>query len=158
MPPSITHGLIPSSGSSTADRCAFYRQQYRLPAALHNETRIVLLVSGLTGAITMPVDLGRRVLAGLRVRMLAGPVVAHPPRERWTFLTGPGHPPSGEVAAELLRLRATVAVDGDAVVLPSPVDERLGLWQWENHPNATSDFPPLSAVISTARSMAATTA
>jgi hypothetical protein len=106
----------------------------------------------------MPLDLGRRVLAGLRVRMLAGPVIERPHTERWTFITGPGHTLDEAVYADLLRLGASVAPQGDNVVLPSPEDERLGLWRWESTPTALSDFPPQSAVIATTRAVASPTA
>lgn len=104
----------------------------------------------------MPIELGRRVLAGLRVRMLAGPVVQHPHARRWTFVTGPGHTLAESVNADLLKLQTSVANPGDDVVLPSPEDEHLGLWRWICGPEALSDFPPQSAVIATTQAMSTT--
>ncbi|MEC3978904.1 hypothetical protein [Amycolatopsis sp. H20-H5] len=156
---STTDSPAARSGSTPAERCAFYHHVYRLPAAVDPAThRILLPVGGLVGAITMPVELGRRVLAGLRVRMLAGPVVDRPQTQRWTFITGPGHKLDETVFADLLRLGASVAPTGDNVVLPSPSDERLGLWRWERVPEQLHDFPPQSAVIATTRVMATPTA
>ncbi len=142
--------------STPEQRCVRYRRDYHLPTTVDPVSRRILLpIGGLIGAITMPAELGRRVLAGLRVRMLTGPVVEHPQAQRWTFITGPGHTLAESVHAELLRLRASVAHPGDDVVLPSPDDERLGLWHWICSPDA-SDFPPQSAVIATTKAMSTT--
>ncbi|MFB9617452.1 MULTISPECIES: hypothetical protein [Pseudonocardiaceae] len=155
MTTSTTRVTATASGSTPEDRCDFYRSEYGLPAALDRATeRILMPVGGLVGAVTMPVELGRRVQAGLRIRMLAGPVVERTQTQRWTFITGPGHTLDDVIYAELLRLGASVAPQGDNVVLPSPDDERLGLWRWESAPKALNDFPPQSAVIATTRAMA----
>jgi hypothetical protein len=152
---STTGSPATRSDSTPEERCAFYRSEYCLPAAVDVATqRILLPIGGLVGAVIMPLDLGRRVLAGLRVRMLAGPVVERPHTQRWTFITGPGHTLDETVFADLLRLGASITPQGDNVVLPSPEDERLGLWRWESTPKALSDFPPQSAVIATTRAMA----
>jgi hypothetical protein len=111
-------------------------------------------IGGLIGAVSMPLELGRRVQAGLRIRMLAGPVVERAQTQRWTFITGPGHALDDVVYAELLRLGASVAPQGDNIILPAPEDERLELWSWECEPKALNDFPPQSAVIATTRAMA----
>lgn len=105
----------------------------------------------------MPHALGHRVLASLRVRVLTGPVVEHPHSQRWTFLTGLGHPPAESVNADLLRLQASVACPGDDVVLPSPDDEHLGRWHWVLHPEALGDLPPQSAVLATTRAISTPT-
>lgn len=155
MTTSTTGSPATRSDSTPEERCAFYRNEYGLPAAVDVPTqRILLPVGGLVGAVIMPLDLGRRVLAGLRVRMLAGPVVERPHTQRWTFITGPGHTLDEAVFADLLRLGASVTPQGDNVILPSPEDERLDLWRWESPPKALSDFPPQSAVIATTRAMA----
>jgi len=152
---STTDIAATKSGSTPEDRCDFYRHVYRLPSVVDPGTRRILLpVGGLVGAITMPLELGRRVLAGLTIRMLAGPVVDRPSTQRWTFITGPGHKLDDGVLADLLRLGASMAPEGDIVVLPSPDDERLGLWRWERVPAQSQDFPPQSAVIATTRAMA----
>lgn len=151
-----TTGPPVRSGPNPEERCALYRNQYQLPVTIDPTThRILLPIGGLVGAVSMPQELGRCVLAGLRIRMLAGPVVDRPPTQRWTFLTGPGHPVDEAVAADLLRLGASVAPQGDSIVLPSPDDERLLLWRWECAPKASRDLPPQSAVIATTRAMGA---
>jgi hypothetical protein len=152
---STTRTSATRSNSTSEARCDFYRSEYGLPATVDRSTqRILMPVGGLIGAITMPIELGRRVQAGLRVRMLAGPVIERAQTQRWTFITGPGHTLDDVVHAELLRLGASVAPEGDNIVLPSPDDERLGLWCWECAPKAQKDFPPRSAVIATTRAMA----
>lgn len=159
MTTSATSSPALCSDSTPEERCAFYRREYHLPAAVDVATRRILLpVGGMVGAVSMPLDLGRRVLAGLRVRMLAGPVIELPHTERWTFITGPGHSLNEAVFADLLRLGASAAPQGDSVVLPSPEDECLGLWRWERKPAARGDFPPQSAVIATTRAMATSAA
>jgi hypothetical protein len=145
--------------STPEERCDLYRNQYGLPAVVDSATgRILLPVGGLVGAVSMPSELGCRVLAGLRIRMLAGPVVERPPTQRWTFITGPGHTLEEVVFADLLRLGASVAPQGDHIVLPAPEDERLQLWRWSCALEASSDFPPQSAVIATTRAMATSSA
>ncbi|MGI9004459.1 MAG: hypothetical protein ACR2GH_22880 [Pseudonocardia sp.] len=146
------------SDSTPEQRCARYRYEYLLPAVVDPASRRILLpIGGLIGAVTMPHELGRRVLAGLRVRMLAGPVVEHPHSQRWTFLTGPGHTLAEPVNADLLRLRVSVAGPGNDVVLPCPDDEQLGLWHWVSYPESLSDFPAQSAVLATTRAMSTST-
>ncbi|OLZ45575.1 hypothetical protein BS330_39045 [Amycolatopsis keratiniphila subsp. nogabecina] len=158
MTTSTTGGPATRSDSTPEERCTFYRNKCRLPAVVDPATqRILLPVGGLVGAITMPLHLGRRVLAGLRIRMLAGPVVERPHIQRWTFITGPGHDLDEVVSADLLRLGASVAAQGDNLVLPTPEDERIGLWRWECVPQASGGVPPQSAVIATTRAMATST-
>ncbi len=136
-------------------RCLRYRRDHHLPATVDPTSRRILLpIGGLIGAITMPTALGHRVLAGLRVRMLTGPVIAHPHTHRWTFLTGPGHTLTETVHADLLQLQTSVAHPGDDVVLPSPDDEHLGRRHWIHNPDTRSDLPPQSAVIATTTAMA----
>lgn len=64
MTTSTTRVTATASGSTPEDRCDFYRSEYGLPAALDRATeRILMPVGGLVGAVTMPVELGRRVQA-----------------------------------------------------------------------------------------------
>jgi hypothetical protein len=154
---STTRTPVTLSGATSEERCGFYRSEYGLPATVDRSMqRILMPVGGLVGAITMPLELGQRVQAGLRIRMLAGPVIERAQTQRWTFITGPGHTLDDAVHAEILRLGASVAPEGDNIVLPSPEDEHLGLWCWECVPKALKDFPPQSAVIATTRAMAST--
>ncbi len=136
------------------EHCESYQTEHGLNAVVDPARhRIVLLVAGIIGAVTMPAGLGRQVLAGLRVRMLAGPVIDRPTTARWTFITGPGHELGQTASAELLRLRVSVALVGDELALPSAEDDELGLLRWENPPSR-NDFPPQSAVIATTRAIA----
>jgi hypothetical protein len=152
-----------------------------LPAFVdHKSRRILLPISGIVGAVTMPIALGHQVLAGLRVRLQSGPVVEHLRSQRWIFLTGPGHaladsmnadllrlrpsvpslrdPGSYQLLTELLKLGTSIASPGDYVVLPSPQDEQLGRQHWVHNLKPLSDLPPQSAVIATTRAVAAAAA
>ncbi len=155
MTTSTTRTPVAHSDLTSEERCNSYRSEYGLPATVDRSTqRILMPVGGLLGAINMPIELGRRVQAGLQVRMLAGPVIGRARTQRWTFITGPGHALDDVVHADLLRLGVSAAPEGDNIVLPSPDDERLGLWCWECAPNALKDFPPQTTVIATTRAMA----
>lgn len=159
MTTSTTGSRATRPDSTPEDRCDFYRSEYGLPATVERATqRILMPIGGLVGAITMPLELGSRVQAGLRIRMLAGPVVERAQTHRWTFITGPGHMLDDMIFAELLRLGTSVAPQGANIVLPSPDDERLGLWRWECAPKTRGDLPPQSAVIATTRAMASSAA
>ncbi|MFF0544243.1 hypothetical protein ACWEVD_06350 [Nocardia thailandica] len=139
-------------------RCVRYRREFQLPAAIDPESRRILLHIGAHhGAVTMPGDLGERVLERLRQAGIAGPVIAHPRARRWTFLTGPSRPEplAAMVSAELFRLYTTVACAGSQIVLPSPDDERTGYRTWIQAPARTGDRPPVSAVVEAARELGA---
>lgn len=152
MPPTTT--TRPSPIPDLQQRCDSYRTDHHLPAILGPATRQILLpIEGIVAAITMPPALGQRVLAGLRVRMLAGPVIASTATHRWTFLTGPGDTHSANTLADLLRLDVTVCPIGEHIALPTPADEHIGTRHWANPPSHR-DLPPQSTVIATTRAMA----
>ncbi|MEU2037559.1 hypothetical protein [Nocardia niwae] len=118
--------------------------------------RILLQIGVDYGAVTMPAELGERVLRQLVQDGIAGPVVDHPRARHWTFLTGPAGPDTiaPAVSAELFRLYAAVACAGSQVVLPSPDDERTGYRVWVRSPEVAGRRPPISAVIETIRAVA----
>ncbi len=140
--------------STLEEHCSFYASVYHLPTTIDPYSKqIVMRVGGVAGAVTMPVRIGREVLAALRIRMLAGPVVEHPQGLRWTFITGPSHWIGDGARADLTRAGASIANPGNIVVLPT-FDERVGGdWRWVRRPAASWDFPPQSAVISTVRAL-----
>ncbi|MGW0183616.1 hypothetical protein [Nocardia sp. NPDC003345] len=134
--------------------CRRYREKDLLPAVVDpGSQRILLRVGATYGAVTMPTELGERVLQGLRAAGIAGPVFAHPRARRWTFLTGPTRHDEFTVtaAAELFRLYTTVAGTGSQVVLPSAEDERSGYRVWVAGPEALGTRPPQHTVIEAAR-------
>ena len=139
-------------------RCVRYRRDLHLPATIEVDSRRILLPIGAHhGAVTMPSDLGARVLARLEEAAIAGPVVDHPRARRWTFLTGPSRPDtlSAAASADLFRLYATVACAGSQIVLPSPDDERTGYRTWVREPEASDNRPPVRAVVDAARALGA---
>lgn len=140
--------------SDIEQRCRSYHTEHHLQAVIDPRTRQIRLpIEGIIAAIIMPASLGYRVLAGLRVRMLAGPVIVSTPTRRWIFLTGPAYQPCDSTLADLRRLNVTIPAIGDQITLPSPEDEQVGIRFWENTPTA-HDLPPHSAVIATIRAMA----
>jgi hypothetical protein len=140
--------------TSLTDRCERYRRIFHLPATVDDAARhIVLEVGQQFGAVTMPADLGERVLRQLTQSGLVTPVVHHPRARRWTFITGPSCSAgvSTSVAAELFRLYTTVACTGSHVVLPSAEDERTGYRIWVQTPDHLDAVVPMAAVVEAAR-------
>lgn len=77
--------------ASAKTRC---EEDWGLPVTVDiAHRRLVVRVGAVMDAITMPAALGARVLAQLRVMMLAGPVIAGPGGTCWTFLTQPATAP-----------------------------------------------------------------
>ncbi|WP_227981810.1 hypothetical protein [Nocardia spumae] len=140
--------------TSLTDRCERYRRVFHLPAAVDDASQhIVLDIGRQFGAVTMPADLGERVLRQLTQSGLVTPVVHHPRARRWTFITGPARTAavSTTVAAELFRLYTTVACTGSQVVLPSAEDERTGYRIWVQTPDHLEAVVPMAAVVEAAR-------
>ncbi|WP_280401904.1 hypothetical protein [Nocardia carnea] len=130
--------------------CRRYREKDLLPAVVDPiSQRILLHIGAAYGAVTMPTELGERVLQRLRVAGLTGPVFAHPRARRWTFLTGPTRHDEfpAAAAAELFRRYTTVAGTGSQIVLPSAADEASGYRLWVAGPDAHGTRPPQNAVI-----------
>ena len=138
---------------STLDQhCRHYRD-HALPARVDPAShRIHLHIGARYGAVTMPTDLGERVLAQLHGDGLAGPVFSHPRARSWTFLTGPTRHDdyTAAAAADLFRRYATVAGTGTQIVLPSAEDERSGYRRWVSGPDTCGILPPQRAVVDAA--------
>jgi hypothetical protein len=148
--------VTPSATGNTAwHRCEYYRTECGLPAQLVEDDRIVLQLGGVFGAVTMPVGLGRKVIASLQGRAMPAPALAHPGGQRWTLLSGPGTVTLEEVAA-LVPLGVSVVGETAVVVLPSPETEALDLWHWVQQPSQ-ADLPPQAALLATTRAMAGPT-
>ncbi|KAA2261798.1 hypothetical protein F0L68_15435 [Solihabitans fulvus] len=114
------------------------------------EQGVFLPLGPATTALAMPARIGSRVLADLRSRMLAGPVLVLPgPREHWIFLA--------ELVALLpTHLKAPPEVQfvksPHRIVLP-PTMTRYGSVRWANPPSHSRHwFPPFTAVLALARS------
>ncbi|WP_459546962.1 hypothetical protein [Nocardia sp. X0981] len=140
--------------SALERHCRRYREKDLLPAEVDSTGQRILLHVGAThGAVTMPTELGERVLQRLRASGITGPVFAHPRARRWTFLTGPTRHDvfTAAAAAELFRLYTTVAGTGSQIVLPSAEDELSGYRIWIAGPDAVGTRPPQEAVIDAAR-------
>ncbi|MEV0294470.1 hypothetical protein [Nocardia sp. NPDC050710] len=124
------------------------RDRFGLPVQLL-AGRPMITTGSILGALVMPPELGRKVLATLD-RTFTAPVVADPGERTWTFLVTP---PSPATAVEIAVRRSlaghhvTVVPAGRNVLLPS-TDSTLG-WHWAGEPvPGLLRMPPRSAVIS----------
>ncbi|MGN2635288.1 hypothetical protein ACWEKT_03435 [Nocardia takedensis] len=123
------------------------RDVYGLPVQLL-AGRPMIVTGSILGAITMPSDLGRKVLGTLD-RGYTAPVVADPGERTWTFLVAP---PSPATPVEIAVRRylgghdVTVVPGGRQVLLPT-TDSPLG-WHWAGEPApGVLRMPPRAAVI-----------
>lgn len=116
--------------------------------------RLLMVTGPAADVVTMPAQLGRLVLADLRIALLAGPVVADPRRRWWMFLTEPardGQPAlTGDIADELAHLEVSIVPTGTYVVVPTNLDGP-NVWPWMEHPRPRQVLPPPAAVLATAR-------
>ncbi|MFX0574193.1 hypothetical protein [Nocardia nepalensis] len=123
------------------------RHRYGLPVQLL-AGRPMITTGSILGALVMPPDLGRKVLATLD-RTFTAPVVADPGERTWTFLVAPPSPPHPvEISVRqcLAGHHVTVIPGGRHVLLPS-TDSPLG-WHWAGEPApGVLRIPPRSAVI-----------
>ncbi|WP_229686653.1 hypothetical protein [Longimycelium tulufanense] len=134
-----------------ADVAASYARLMGWPVVV-SDNGILLPLSPASTALTMPEHLGQGVLAGLKARMLAGPVLALPgPQPRWVFL------------AELVALLPTQLTSPFEVqfvraphqVLLPPTQTTHGPVRWANPPTPSRRwFPPFTAVLAIARMVA----
>jgi hypothetical protein len=139
-------------------RCRAYRTAHGLYGVVEPVLGRIMLEIGAVGAVTMPAVLGVRVrdLIGpgdlIRAGGRTGPVIGHPRSARWTFLTGPAHPPIEDAAllADLFHRGACLAAPGTRIVLPSPADERTGYRIWIDPPEGEVR-PDLGTVLAAAR-------
>ena len=123
------------------------RHRFGLPVQLL-AGRPMITTGSILGALVMPPDLGRRVLATLDRNYLA-PVVADPGERTWTFLVTPPNRPTPvdiSVRRSLAGHAVTIIPSGRHVLLPS-TDSRLG-WHWAGEPTpGVLRMPPRTAVI-----------
>ncbi|MGW4329148.1 hypothetical protein ACWEKR_25045 [Nocardia sp. NPDC004573] len=123
------------------------RHTYGLPVQLL-AGRPIITTGSIIGAIVMPPELGRKVLAPLN-RQHTAPVIADPGERSWTFLVTPPSP-ARPVEVPVRRCLAghgvTVIPGGRIVLLPSS-DSTLG-WHWAGEPApGVLRMPPRGAVI-----------
>jgi hypothetical protein len=124
------------------------RHRFGLPVQLM-AGRPMITTGSILGALVMPPDLGRKVLASLD-RTFMAPVVADPGERTWTFLVAPPTP-SIPVDIGVRRCLAghhvTIIPSGRHVLLPT-TDSQLG-WHWAGEPTSgVLRMPPRAAVIS----------
>lgn len=137
--------------ASAAGRCTLYFHDHGFPVALDLPTRRILLkVSGLVGAVTIPATTAAKVLKRLDMAMSSGPVVGSVSKG-WIFLTSAPRSLNDDTVVDLLRLGVTVHDVGEHLILPSPEDERLGLREWQRKPLVDRDLPPQSLVVAMTR-------
>lgn len=123
------------SCSSPHDVAYLLRHRYGLPVQLF-AGRPMLSTGSVLGAVVMPPEIGRPVLARLE-RDGTVPVVGDPGDRSWTFLVTPPIPAVPLDLRERHTLAAhqvTVVPGGRHVMLPSS-DSRLG-WHWVGDPGA----------------------
>ncbi len=124
-----------------------YEELFGWPVSVDVEPRrLVALVGGALDTVTMPGALGERVLTELQHEMSAGPVVADPNGDSWTFLTRP----TGccELPAELHQVGIRTGRPGACAVIPtSPAETSRHTWWWVERPRTGRALPPWSVVI-----------
>lgn len=107
-------------------------------------------------AVHMPAGLGQRVLEDLRLRMIAGPVMARPSTfggpDRWTVFCWENHTPRAEVVSELDLAGASICAMGSPLTLPAGYARVAKEPWWVQPPGA--ELPGLSAVIAVTQQMA----
>lgn len=104
----------------------------------------------------MPATLGEKVLAELRIMMLAGPVTAGPGDDWWTFLSHPATASCLGIPTALRRLRVHPAPQGTPVIIPTHVGGADSTrWRWIAPPHSGRPLPPWSAVIGATHRVAA---
>jgi hypothetical protein len=126
-----------------------YRLQCGLPACHSAAGTPVMLIGSQVGAIGMPENLGRRVLRGLRIAMLAGPVLAEPDEGNWLFLSTPIQDSRPDLLPGLAEVGVFVVAPGRTITLPTDLhgrDER-----WVVAPLPRRDLTPWQAVLATIR-------
>ncbi|AFU06114.1 hypothetical protein [Nocardia brasiliensis] len=129
------------------------RHLYGLPVQLLGG-RPVVTTGSVLGAVAMPPDLGRTVLAALE-RTYAAPVIADPGEHTWIFLVAP---PSPARPVEVLVRRylaghqVTVLPGGHHIMLPTSDCARGWHWAGEPAPGVLR-MPPRTAVLDAVQQM-----
>ncbi len=138
-------GNAPSEASLAATvNC--YRFQCGLPVSRHDGDRLIMLTGHSVDVIGMPAGLGERVLRGLRVANLAGPVLAH--GADWLFLCGPVSDSRPELRSGLTEHGLYVISRREAVTVPTDLAARRDGWVRSPLPRCTP--PPWQAILATA--------
>ncbi|GAA5102918.1 hypothetical protein [Nocardia iowensis] len=123
------------------------RHLYGLPVQLV-AGRPMVTTGSVLGAIVMPPELGREVLAALD-HTNAAPVIADPGARSWTFLVAPpspARPVEVPVRRSLAAHQVVVIPGGRNIMLPT-TDSPLG-WHWAAEPTPGAlRMPPRTAVI-----------
>ncbi|MET8651737.1 MULTISPECIES: hypothetical protein [Nocardia] len=140
------------------DIARLLRHRYGLPVQLL-AGRPMIVTGSVLGAVVMPPELGRSVLATLD-RNFTAPVVADPGERTWTFLVAPPSPaPPLDVAIRrFLSGHQVVVVPGGRQVLLPTTDSALG-WHWAGEPApGVLRMPPRSAVLNAVHQVTGTRA
>lgn len=112
--------------------------------------RLAVAVGQVLDAITMPATLGASVLAGLRITMLSGPVIADQGGAWWTFLTAPATKSRPDIPAELHAVKVRAIPRGAQVIIPNPATI-AGSSRWIEQAQPRRPLPPWSVVIGATR-------
>ncbi|MFI9405345.1 hypothetical protein [Nocardia sp. NPDC052316] len=125
------------------------RHLYGLPVQLL-AGRPMVTTGSVLGAIVMPPELGRNVLATLD-RTHPAPVVADPGARTWTFLVAPptpARPVEIPVRRRLAAHQVTIVPGGHHIPLPT-TDSPRG-WHWAAEPPpGPLHLPPRTTVLTT---------
>ncbi|MFD4433283.1 hypothetical protein [Nocardia sp. NPDC058497] len=128
-------------------RASTYRNACGFDAFVRESTSQIVLRTGTVGAIELPSEVGRRVIAALA---WPGPVIVHTDTAQptMTILTGPVpiHLRSGASFAALSAAGAVLVPDRDEVLLPSPRDPAR---RWLPHEPLDPYRPTAEVVVTT---------
>ncbi len=151
--PAVTSGAVQWLRDLISERIQ-YEEDFGWPVTVEVERRrLAVAVGDVLDAVTMPVALGEKVLAELRIAMLNGPVLSSVGGERWTFLTTPEAPPRSVTPAELDAHGVRFTPRGALVIIPRPGSGAESP-PWIEAPRARRALPPWPAVTATARRVA----
>lgn len=126
-----------------------YRLQCGLPVSMTSGAELIMFTGGQLDAIGMPAVLGGRVLRGLRIAMLAGPVLARPNSSNWIFLSTPIEDSRPDLLAGLAEIGVFVFPRGEPITVPADVHGRTPGWVHAPMPRCAP--PPWQALLATAR-------
>ena len=121
-----------------------YRFQCGLPVSRDDGHRLIMVTGHSVDVIGMPAGLGAQVLRGLRIALLAGPVLAH--GQDWLFVCEPVGESRPELRSALTEHGVYVISGGAAITVPDEVGTG-----WVRSPLPRCTPPPWQAVLATAR-------
>ncbi|WP_069161411.1 hypothetical protein [Nocardia altamirensis] len=137
----------PERCPTSLEIAAILRHRYGLPVQLI-AGRPMVTTGSILGAIVMPPELGRKVLATLD-RTHPAPVIVEPEECSWTFLVTPpipARPVELAVRRCLAGHQVTVVPGGRHIMLPTTA--ATPGWQWAGEPAPGAlRMPPRAAVI-----------